>query len=68
MTETSTFLIALLISCIIAVVSYYFGHRDGYSQSLEDDLDRRIEQDFNNDDELDQRIVEAFKQTRCNGK
>jgi len=68
MFETSTLVISFLVACVIALCGYYFGHRDGYIQCIEDDLDRRIEQDFNNYDELDNRIQEAIKQTRCNGK
>ena len=66
MEHNFTIITALIVGCILLAIGYYFGHNAGYMQSLEDDMNRRIDEDDLAD--LDRKIEEAIKQTRNHGK
>ena len=62
MEHTFTIITALIVGCILLAIGYYFGYNSGYMQSLEDDMNRRIDEDDLHD--LDIRIQNAIKETR----
>ena len=65
MEQNFTIIAVFITSFISLAIGYYFGYPAGYSQSLEDDMNRRIDEDDLAD--LDRRIEEAIKQTRNHG-
>ena len=62
MEHTFTIIIAFIVGSLLLCIGYYFGHQAGYMQSLEDDMNRRIDEDDLHD--LDIRIQNAIKETR----
>lgn len=66
MEQNLTIIAVFIVGCILLAIGYYFGYNAGYMQSLEDDMNRRIDEDDLS--ALDRRIEEAIKQTRGNGK
>jgi len=65
MEQNFTIIIAFIAGFSIFGLGYYFGYPAGYNQCLEDDMNRRIDEDDLAD--LDRRIEEAIKQTRNHG-
>ena len=62
MEHNYTMITALIVGCLLLAIGYYFGYNAGYMQSLEDDMNRRIDEDDLHD--LDIRIENAIKETR----
>lgn len=57
-----TIIMAFIVGSLLLCIGYYFGYPAGYNQSLEDDMNRRIDEDDLHD--LDIRIQNAIKETR----
>ena len=62
MEHNYTIITALIVLALLLSIGYYFGYNAGYMQSLEDDMNRRINEDDLHD--LDIRIEKAIRETR----